>query len=183
MTTIQLNEKYVIKAPVTGNPDFDQNAFDYRSNLLVWGCPTKKVGSLIKMDLINGVPLDIMDFQFIMSKDDGQIYNWYPFIKVLDTDMGKSVPAGIPGDMTSEVWDYETDPENPVLLEPSRLKTWSEWVGTNYTVTSIEGYSYFCSQAGSPQGKALVGTELMIVYNNEYSTIVDTIPVVEEPII
>ena len=68
MIKIQMNQKYVIKSPLTGKTDYDQNVADYRDNLITWGCQPKKEGDLITIELINGVSLDVNDFLFIINK-------------------------------------------------------------------------------------------------------------------
>jgi hypothetical protein len=180
MIRIQMNEKYVIEAPLSGNVDYDPMAASYRNNLLTWGCTSKKQGDLVVMELINGVTLDVTDFQFIMSKDNGDIKYWNPRIKIAEANINDEVPEGLPNRMTAEVWDY-TDEENPVLIEPSRPKTWVEWFGVNYPPIIIEGYHYYVSVGGN-KGFSLTGSELMIIHNTTGVELVTEMPVIEEVI-
>lgn len=176
---IKLHEDYVIKYPYGNNDKFDQAAFDYRSNLLAWGCIPKRVGSILDVELINGVKLDINDFLFLMSKDEGDVENYGPWVKMLTTGLQNEVPIGISNRMKSVLID-DSDPENPVYEE--QVKTWDEWIGDNYTKPEIEEYTYFLSYSGN-KGQYLTAEELLIIHNLDYAELIAGVPVIEEEII
>ncbi len=101
--------------------------------------------------------------------DDVSIEFYTPYIKVLTTDMGEDVPAGIPND-TYVTYDGNGDPDG------TANNTWTTWINDNYTITVVDTYSYFLSNAGVDNGASMNETELMIVYNDTHSTLVDVIP-------
>lgn len=171
-----MHEDMVIKYPQTENPMFSQTAFDYRSNLLAWGCVPKRLGNVLQVELINGVKLDMNDFAFIMSSPSGEIYNFHPWVKMLSADLSREVPEGLPNSMTIEVW---SDDIEPILIEPSRVKVWDEWIQENYTKQEIDGFVYFLAHSGNNRGEALTGTQLNIINNLVYAEIVIDLPSLE----
>ncbi len=101
--------------------------------------------------------------------DDVNVQYYTPYIKVLTTNMGDDVPAGIPN-ATYITYDEEGEPTG------TAPNTWTTWVNDNFTITVVDDYSYFLSNAGVDLGAAMTGTELMIVYNDADATLVDVIP-------
>lgn len=174
---IQMHEDMVIKYPTSDNTMYSQVAFDYRSNLLAWGCIPVRKQPILEVELINNVKLDLTDFAFIMSSPSGEIYNFRPYIKMLTTDLYKEVPEFLPN-RTKQV-NTGTE-EEPVYIE--LVKTWEEWVKPNYTKTEIEGYIYFLSNSGTDKGEALLGSQLWDIEMLDYAEIVIDLPVIEEVI-
>lgn len=172
---IKMNGKYIEKRPLTGNEDFDQDAFDYRSNLLSWGCSSKKDGDLIVVELLNGATLNMVDFAFIMSKDDGEVLNFPTACKMLTEDMENEVPEGLPnriGVTPAEVEYNEETGEETIITEASTyVKTWNQWIGENYSTKVIDSYTYFLTYAGN-KGVPLTGTEAMVIYNLDYAELI-----------
>jgi hypothetical protein len=167
MIRITLHQKYVIKSPISGNPDYDQMIADYRDNLLTWGCPSRKVGDVIEMDLLNGVELDIMDFVFIMSKDSGNVEYFNPVIRIPVDMLDNQIPEGLSNRLYFN-GDVET------------IHTWRTWRSSAeaYPIVEIDGYAYFMS---STFGNTLSGTELMLIYMSE-ADLVLTMPTTTQTI-
>ncbi len=162
------------------NPGKNSTAFVFRQDLTTQGVVPLKINNVfMQCDLPYNINFDILDFIFVMGDLEGDVQFYRPYIKMPVVNLDSEVFEGIPNRMTAEVWDY-TDEENPVLIEPSRVKTWREWVQPNFTIQEIEGEAYFLSNAGTVSGVTLSGSELMIIYNESYSELVDVLPVIDD---
>lgn len=178
MIKIQINEKYVIEKPQGGNPFYISDLAGYRNNLITWGCKIGRKGiDLLEAELPRNITFDMIDFQTVMSCDDGKVTGFMPWVKMLPADLLQEVPVGVPNRMKTVVID-DTDPENIVTEE--QVKTWDDWIGVNYTRSEIEGYVYFLSHSGSVRGASLSGAELVVINNLAYAELTITLPVVEE---
>ena len=118
---------------------------------------------------------DLNDLLMYMTGNAGSAYDdvridyYIPYIRVLTTDMGTNVPAGVPN-ATYTTFDSEGEPTG------TANNTWTTWVNENYTITVVDTYSYFLSNAGTDNGVHMTTSELMIVYNDSLSTLVDSVP-------
>lgn len=153
-----MNQKYVIKSPLTGNSDFDQNVADYRDNLVTWGCQPKKDGDFIIVDLVNAVSLDVNDFLFIMSKDDSEVSYFNPIIKIEESHIDDLIPENLPNSFNGD-----------------NLHTWKSWRSSeeSYPLQYIDGFYYFIS---STFGNTLTGKELLMIYNADGVELVMSLP-------
>lgn len=168
MIKIQMNQKYLIKSPFSGNVDFDQNVADYRENLLTWGCQPKKEGDLITIELINGVKLDVNDFLFVMSKDDGGVSYYNPFVKV-DADY---IDEAVPSDLSNSTY-FVLDSENNMIIHPH---TWRTWRDSVHELFLIDDYYYFIS---STFGNTLSCKDLLLIHGADGVELVDNMPIID----
>lgn len=160
-----MNQKYTIKSPVSGNPDFDQIVSDYRDNLLTWGCTSRKEGDLIVMELINGVSLDINDFLFITSKDDGDVFFYNPFIEIEQSHIDDEIPEGLPNRIDTLTIDGVNSME--------RIHTWRTWRNSSYPLEKIGEYFYSVSCIF---GNTLSSKELLIIHSTDGVRLIDKLP-------
>lgn len=174
---VSINRKYLHQD--LNSSDVNQNT-NYKAQLASkWDEASKANwtrGEVSHISHFTGNRFDMTDFLMYMTGNGGSAYDdvsiqyYIPYIKVLTTDMGEDVPAGIPN-ATYITYDGNGDPDG------TANNTWTSWVDTdNYTITVVDTYSYFLSNAGVDNGAAMTETELMLVYNGTHSTLVDVIP-------
>lgn len=153
----------------------------YISNMVGYGrsVSLNTVGGYTSAELNGQASSDFKLKHFLLVADviEAEVEYYIPYIKITDVNMYNEIPEGLPNRIISATYD-----EEGVELTPERVKTWAEWVQTNYTITSIDGYSYFRSNAGNTQGKSLTSNELLILYNSTDAELVDELPVTEETI-
>lgn len=150
---IIMPEIYVLKSPDTGNELFDQQVYDYRDNLLTWGCRIFRNENNIICRVNDSVKITIEDFLFIMSKDGGNIKNFDPYVKIHKDDIDNKIPDGLP---------YSDD---------KTKNTWRTWRNDNNSLDEpIENYYYFKS---STFDETLTGDELMLIYDSTDATLVN----------
>ncbi|NHJ84884.1 MAG: hypothetical protein FK734_05450 [Asgard group archaeon] len=173
---VTIDEKYVIKYPVSGTTSYDEMVAAYRDNLLTWGILPKRVlrgdgGANLKADLNgNNIPFELTHFLMVMGLDNGNVENYNPYIKVSEADIDNEVPLGLLNRIDIS-YDY-TDPENPVEIQT--VRTWRTWRDDNHPLSEpIDGYYYFQSNTFF---NYLTSFELMIIYNNLDAELVDEIP-------
>lgn len=151
----------------------------YISNMVGYGksVSLNTAGGYTSAELNGQAQSDFKLKHFLLVSDviGGEVEYYIPYIKIADADMSNEVPEGLPNRLVPATYD-----EEGVELTPERVKTWTEWVQTNYTITTIEGYSYFRSNAGNYQGKSLTSSELLIIHNSTDAELVDSLPVIEE---
>jgi len=129
--------------------------------------------------------LEIREFLLVMGLDLGEVLYYNPYIKVLESNWNNPIPDGLPDSETDPVYDENSpDPENPIILTPSRRKTWKEWQRGNIVPKLINGYYYVLSAYGVAPSEnrlmqTLTGTELMIIYNSNDATLIDSKPEIE----
>jgi hypothetical protein len=116
--------------------------------------------------------INLSEFLLVMSKDNGGVENYMPFVKV--SDIAATVPDGLSNRMKQVNIGTE---EDPVYEDQSR--TWQEWIdnGGVYDIAEVEGFYYFTSVAGTG-GFSLTDNELLIINNNIGSELVDSIPII-----
>lgn len=171
---IQVNEKYIISQLVDGvqmNPDYSADLDAYSTNIIKRGWETWNGDGCIHAAVKE---LSIYEFLKVMSLDGGDVKGFGPYVKILSSDLTNEVPVGLPN-RTKQV--NTGTKEEPVYEE--RIKPWDEWIGTNYTKTEVEGYTYFLSYAGN-NGNFLSGSELLTINNLAYAELVDELPIIEE---
>ena len=153
---IIMPEIYAIKHPVVGNPLFDQNVFDYRDNLLSWGCKIfRKDGNLI-CRILDSVHIDINDFLFIMSKEGGDIKNFNPYLKIHKDNIRNLVPKGLPNS------------------DNKSHNRWDIWRNNNNPIEHLHNNFYYFKSTTFDE--YLTGQQLLIIYNCDEVELVDKLP-------
>jgi hypothetical protein len=84
--------------------------------------------------------INLSEFLLVMSKDNGKVENYMPFVKV--SDLNVIIPEGLPNRMKQVNTGTEEDP-----VYEDQPRTWQEWIdnGGVYTITEVEGFYYFTS--------------------------------------
>lgn len=130
--------------------------------------------------------MDVWEFVTVMSLDMSEVMYYNPYIEVSSANWNNPIPDGLPDSETDPVYDENSpDPENPIIISPSRRKTWAEWQYGNIIPVLIEGYYYVRSAYGvkpspSRPSQTLTGKELMIIYNSSDATLIDSVPYPQE---
>lgn len=147
-------EIYVLKHPSVGNPLFDQKVFDYRDNLISWGCKIFKDNGNIICILNNNVNIDIQDFLFVMSKDGGDVRNFNPYVKIHESKINNKIPNGLP---------YSNN---------NNLNTWLKWRDNNHPIDIFNnGYYYF--NVNTFDNISLSGTQIMLIHKSVDTLLLD----------
>jgi hypothetical protein len=176
MIRIHLNGKYVNPF----HPELDE-VMEKWFNWLERQKPRKR-GTANGVIWIEIDYLLVNEFNMLGQYDDAKVEYFNPFLKIAEADFDNEIPEGLPNRMTAEEWDY-TDPENPVLITPSRVKTWREWQIGNIIPELIEGFWYVRSSYGNTNGASLKYDEMLILQNSSDVEFVDSKPIDEEQIV
>lgn len=163
MKKIKVADSFVIKKPLNGNPQYNEMVDDYAQNLLKWGAESKRVGVDIVSEFEDNIPFDIIDFIFVSSTLMGEVDGYRAIIKITVVELDEPTPNYLPNRI---IKNY--DDEGVEL--PDTFKTWREWIGSNYTITELDGFAYFCTQAG---GRDLNNDEMCALFYDESYDIVD----------
>jgi len=170
---IKANEAYTIKGINQEMFNYElipgMTVKDYVFNIIARGWKTWNGDNCIHAEIKE---LSVGEFLLIMSLDNSDVKYFNPFIKIATSALDNEIPEGITNRINPAVLD-----EGGNEITPASIKTWREWVLQNYTITDVEGYSYFLSAAGT--GCSLTSEELMIIYNSTDATLVDEIPIIE----
>lgn len=178
MIKIRLHEDYITHYPIGGvKPTFEEAAVKYMSNLTNWGCSRRRrIGNVIEVDLATNVSIDMVDFAYLMTRIDGDVINFKPYLGI--DDLQSLVPEYLPNAYKTVILD-DSDPEN--ISTTSELKTWIEWIKPNYTINEVNGVSWILSYSGTDKATSLSGDILWRLETEENGVDVDTaIPLVEE---
>lgn len=166
MVKIYLNFKYID----TFSPDLDPTLEAWYRRLT--RMKDRKRGMIGDVSWMEIDFLKVSELQMLRQYDDSNIKGFRCIIKLPETQLDDITPDFLPNRVIKN-WD-DTDPENPIEL-PDTYKTWREWIGKNYTITEIDGYAYFNTQAG---GRDLTFDELCMLLDDNI-LLVDNIPVLE----
>ena len=205
---VKIQSQYILDSPMNG-VSFDtetQAKVDllqgYVGNMYKYGVKPNTGGGWTNAELVNGATqdFDFDHFNLVMSLEGSEVYDFWPQVKVLTTNMHNSTPIGLINSIKAAVMsepikevdytgdDYASYVESfeSVELEPERQKTWFEWahIGFNYHTTEVEEYSYFGAHfCVVDKGRALTGTELQVIQSANDAELVIKIPVIETDII
>lgn len=151
---IIMPEIYLLKYPTLGNPLFDQLVFDYRDNLISWGCKVFRDNGNIICKMKNDLTIDKMDFLFIKSKEGGDVLNYNPYVKIHEDKIYNKIPEGLP------------------YYDNSGKNTWLNWRDSNHLIEIYkDGYYYF--KVNGFDDYILSGDEILLVFNSPDVEIVD----------
>lgn len=153
---IIMPEIYVLKSPETGNDLFDEQVYDYRDNLINWGCRIFRDGDNIVCRVSDVVKITVEDFLFITSKDGSNIKYFNPFLKIHEDDIDNKIPDDLP---------YSDD---------ETKNTWKKWRNENNKLEDpIDSYYYFKSKTFDSY---LDADQIKILYNSSDVELVDDKP-------
>lgn len=162
---ISIPEKYVISEPdLEGNEtsiNFNTLADKYCNNIIRRGWKVWNGDSSIHAEVKS---LTVGEFLLICSFE-GECKYYNPYIKISEEYIDNVIPEGL---------------SNREYLDGDIIKvhTWRTWRSSeeSYPLQLIEGNYYFVSYSF---GNTLTSQELMTIYNNQDSTLVDELPTVD----
>lgn len=190
-------DRLLVKRLYNGQPNaqFDENAFAFRDDLISEGALPYSDGTYLYCDMESvdrqsraksPIDFNMNDFNVVVTGFNGKVYDFWPFVKILTTDMQNSTPVGLINSIKPAVMSQPTEEDDetfvPVELEPARQKTWYEWANLdgNYQATAVEDHTYFGAHfCAVDSGRALGSDELMIIVNAPDAELVDSVPIVE----
>lgn len=161
MIIITLPSKYVIQTFATENPYYNAGLDKYTSNVIKSGVIPKRKNGIMTVELVDDIEdeFDIELLQVVMQIPEATVEGFQSMSYFKISDLSAEVPAYLPKAMTIPIQDEEGE-----IIEPARLKKWSEWIGSNYTIREIEGYNYFLNYAGT--GEALDASIILQLFND-----------------
>lgn len=181
MLELAIHEKYLTRYPIDGEPEYSEILGQYRDNIVTWGLgkiTTNRASDgvlTINIPRECNVPFEVTHCGLVMSKDEGSVTGYTPYISIHEDVYDDLIPDGLPNRTYLTVID-DSDIDNIVTEE--HIHTWRSWVKNNYTVDYIDGIYYYLSYATTDKAAPLTGDELMIILSETPNgiTLVDSVP-------